>query len=103
MTDISSINPLNEGFSKHYTPTTEEVRHQYSYNIVDKWYEAERAPEFDRWLAGVITQERERIRANIIDRVQDLSSCAKHDNCKELGALIASYIDEWLDEGANSE
>lgn len=48
------------------------------------------------WLKGV-EYERERIRANIIDRVQDLSSCTKKDNCEELGALIASYIDEWLD------
>ena len=41
--------------------------------------------------------ERERIRANIIDRVQDLSSCNKNDNCQEFGALIASYIEEWID------
>lgn len=43
-------------------------------------------------------QERERIRTNILDRVRDLSSCTKADNCEEFGALIASYIDEWLDE-----
>lgn len=41
--------------------------------------------------------ERERIRLNILDRVRDLSSCHKDDNCEELGALIASYIEEWLD------
>lgn len=41
--------------------------------------------------------ERERIRANIIDRVQDLTSCNKTDNCQEFGELIASYIEEWID------
>ena len=49
-------------------------------------------------IADAKQEERERIRANIIDRVQDLSSCTKNDNCQELGALIASYIEEWINE-----
>ena len=82
-----------------FTPTTTRVRTGYASS---KWAQLEQAPseakvEFDRWLAEVVTQERERIRANIIDRVKDLSSCHKNDNCEELGALIASYIEEWID------
>ena len=42
-------------------------------------------------------QERERIRANIIERVQDLASCRKTDNCQEFSALIGSYVEEWID------
>ncbi len=37
-----------------YTPTTEEVRNSYA-----SWSDA--YPEFDRWLAEVKAQERERI------------------------------------------
>ena len=37
-----------------YTPTTEEVRNKYA-----SWSDA--YPEFDRWLAEVKAQERERI------------------------------------------
>lgn len=48
-------------------------------------------------IADAKREERERIRTNIIDRVRDLSSCHKADNCQELGALIASYIEEWID------
>jgi hypothetical protein len=40
---------------------------------------------------------RERIVGNILDRVIDLNSCTKHDNCNELGILIESYIPEWTD------
>ena len=73
-----------------YTPTTEEA--------LKSWlHDGRQSTEFHRWLAEVKAQERERIRANIIDRVQDLSSCHKNDNCKEFGALIASYIEEWID------
>lgn len=60
MSDISSINELNDGFSEHYTPTTEEVRDVYQsrlikvddnrFEIVD---EIEADAEFDRWLAEV--------------------------------------------------
>lgn len=48
-------------------------------------------------IADAKREERERIRANIIDRVQDLSSCQKDDDCQAFGALIASYIEEWID------
>lgn len=34
---------------------------------------------------------------NIMDRVKDLNSCNKDDNCRELGYLIQSYIPEWID------
>ena len=34
---------------------------------------------------------------NIMDRVADLKSCGKDDNCGELGYLIQSYIPEWID------
>lgn len=47
--------------------------------------------------------ERERIRLNILDRVSDLRSCTKNDNCQEFGGLIASYIDEWIDGGEPNE
>ena len=90
-----------------YIPTTEEVRDEYSFHCEgycercgksdDVSYSFHES-EFDRWLTEVKAQERERIRANIIDRVQDLSSCHKNDNCQELGALIASYIEEWIDD-----
>ncbi len=38
-----------------------------------------------------------RIKANIMDRVTDLQSCGKDDNCYEFGDLIESYIEEWLE------
>ena len=47
--------------------------------------------------------ERERIRLNILDRVSDLRSCIKNDNCQELGTLIFSYIEEWLDTEQDDE
>ena len=81
-----------------YTPATGHVRARYvrdDANFLTDW------AEFDRWLAEVKKQERERIRANILDRVQDLSTCHKNDNCKEFGAYIESYIEEWLDGEAN--
>jgi hypothetical protein len=59
--------------------------------------EWEQFKAYEGIVADAKREERERIRANIIDRVQDLSSCTKKDNCEEFGALIASYIDEWLD------
>ena len=58
---------------------------------VSEW---EQFKAYEGIIADAKQEERERIRANIIDRVQDLSSCHKADNCEELGALIASYIDE---------
>ena len=35
--------------------------------------------------------------ANIMDRVTDLKSCNKDDNCWELAFRIQSYIPEWID------
>ena len=35
--------------------------------------------------------------ANIMDRVVDLKSCNKDDNCLELAFRIQSYIPEWID------
>lgn len=40
---------------------------------------------------------RKEIIANIMDRVIDLKTCCKTDNCYELGTLIESYIPEWTD------
>lgn len=51
--------------------------------------------------AKVAKAERERIRANILDRAQDLMSCNKNDDCNEWGQHIESYIQEWLDDGEN--
>lgn len=55
--------------------------------------------------AGIIAdakrEERERIRANILERVQDLTSCNKNDDCNEWGQHIQGYIQEWLDDGGN--
>jgi hypothetical protein len=47
MTDISSINPVNDDSIRHYTPTTEEVRDKFSF-----LYPAFEG-QFDRWLAEV--------------------------------------------------
>ena len=93
MSEVDNLSGVN---STLYTPTTEEVRNLFSWDNDEGEIVAKGG--FDRWLAEVKAQERERIRANIIDRVQDLSSCHKNDNCQELGALIASYIEEWVDE-----
>lgn len=48
--------------------------------------------------AEVARAERERIRANILDRVQGLTSCNKNDDCNEWGQHIEGYIQEWLDD-----
>jgi alpha-L-fucosidase len=45
-----------------------------------------------------VREERERIISNIYDRVSDLRSCTKQDNCIELGELIEEYIPEWTKE-----
>lgn len=42
--------------------------------------------------------ERDRIKANILDRVKELRSCTKDDNCNEFGAYIESYIEEWIEQ-----
>ena len=47
--------------------------------------------------------ERERIIANIYDRVSDLRSCTKNDSCVEFGELIESYIYEWTEGAETSE
>lgn len=78
-------------------PSTDVIRHWCGWGA-DEDFSPIRVLQFEAWLEQVREQERERIRANIIDRVRDLSSCHKDDNCQELGALIASYIEEWIDE-----
>lgn len=49
---------------------------------------------------NAVNLTKERIKAKIMDRVTDLKSCGKNDNCWEFGDLIESYIEEWLDEEA---
>ena len=49
------------------------------------------------WNAGR-DYEREQIRARIMERVTDLKSCGKNDDCFDLGDHIESYIPEWLGE-----
>lgn len=75
-------------------PTTDEVRDAAMNS--GHWEEQILPAEFDRWLDEVKAQEHERIRLNIIDRVSDLRSCTKNDNCQEFSELIASYIEEWI-------
>ena len=94
--------------SKQFTPCTEDVRtawFQLTHNVesFDRWLYSERERVWNMMAKIERDSERERIRANIIDRVQDLSACTKRDNCEELGALIASYIEEWIDEGDPNE
>lgn len=99
---MSELDTLTGDNSTLYTPSTRRVRAAYVHGVGGStWYEgkAEALREsFDRWLTEITKAERERIRANIIDRVQDLTSCHKNDNCQEFGALIASYVEEWIDE-----
>jgi vacuolar-type H+-ATPase subunit E/Vma4 len=47
--------------------------------------------------------ERERIVSNIYDRISDLRSCHKNDNCVEFGELIESYVYEWTEDAHTSE
>lgn len=42
--------------------------------------------------------ERKLITIRVMERVEDLRSCHKSDNCQELATLIESYLPEWLDE-----
>ena len=42
-------------------------------------------------------RERERIIRNIQERVSDLRSCSKRDNCHEVARLIESYISDWTE------
>jgi hypothetical protein len=44
-------------------------------------------------------EERERITANIRERVADLMLCTKKDTCHELARFIDSYIEEWTEPG----
>ena len=48
MTDISGINRVNDGFTEHYTPTTEQIR--------DYLKDKNLIVEFDRWLNEVKAQ-----------------------------------------------
>ena len=81
-----------------YTPTTEEIRSFYRGSSFSQ------GEQFDRWLESTLQKaqiiERERIISNIYERVSDLRSCTKDDNCVELGELIEEYIPEWT-EGDN--
>lgn len=80
-----------------YTPTTDEVSGIWNAMVGN-------TESFDRWLASTMQKahiaERERIISNIYERVSDLRSCTKNDNCVELGELIEEYIPEWT-EGEN--
>ena len=42
-------------------------------------------------------RERERIVRNIQERISDLRSCSKSDNCHEVARLIESYISDWTE------
>jgi hypothetical protein len=50
----------------------------------------------------IIANTKERITLNIMDRVTDLKTCGKDDNCYEFGDLIESYIKEWMNEDENT-
>jgi len=54
MTDISGSNTVSDGSTRHYTPTTEEVRDQYCLDDGLRYTEHEAG--FDRWLAEVKAQ-----------------------------------------------
>jgi hypothetical protein len=56
------------------------------YTISDKKY----------WQAGR-DYERDRIIKRIQERVGELRSCHKSDNCQEFASLIESYIEEWTE------
>ena len=86
--------------------STEQIREASSKGFVASLgYRSIADNEFDYWLVRerhrvanlAIEKERKRIRANILDRVRDLRSCTKNDNCQEFGELIESYIEEWID------
>ena len=46
---------------------------------------------------NAVNLAKESIKAKIMDRVTDLKSCGKNDDCWEFGDLIESYIEEWLE------
>jgi hypothetical protein len=48
-------------------------------------------------------KERERIISNIYERISDLRSCTKKDNCVEFGELIEEYVFEWADPNVTAE
>ena len=90
--------------------TTEQIREATSKGFVASLgYKSVSDTQFDLWLATernriaelATAKERERIRANILERVQDLTSCNKNDDCNEWGLHIEGYIQEWLDDGEN--
>ena len=47
------------------------------------------------WMAKM--DMKDDIKDRIMERVNDLKSCGKNDNCWEFGDLIESYIEEWLE------
>lgn len=48
-----------------YTPTTEQVREEYSITVIDGTVLPSRARAFDRWLAAYEAEVRERITQDI--------------------------------------
>jgi hypothetical protein len=40
--------------------------------------------------------ERERIRAHITARIEELRSCNKDDDCAKIADYIESYLPEWV-------
>ena len=57
MTDISSIKPVNDGSTRHYTPTTEEVFDAATHLFVASLgYRTLTITELNRWLAEVKAQ-----------------------------------------------
>ena len=67
---------------------------------LDEFLEDDEGMPSDDWEWGHAfgkNAERERITRNIRDRVADLRSCCKDDNCQEFASLIESYIEEWTE------
>ena len=58
-------------------------------------YAQERA---DEYIQAIMQRVEHRIKINIMDRVTDLKSCGKNDDCWEFGDLIESYIEEWIND-----
>jgi hypothetical protein len=68
------------------------------------YYESQQPPTWDMVsnlelaaAENAVNLVKESIKAKIMDRVTDLKSCGKNDDCWEFGDLIESYIEEWLE------
>jgi hypothetical protein len=57
---------------------------------------------YDSGFESGVEHERQRIIENINERIEDLRTCSKIDNCHELAELIESYIPEWTEEDTMS-